>query len=235
MTEDRIKAPEDMEMHQRGILIHRLPIGIELRDVLARVCVGKILRCLITPRNAVGGVTANLVVHAHQTAVAFADSIHGRHLIYRYDNGEEQRAIAVLMSTAMHPSDDQTNKLLDMGCTRCLTIKLSDDTTRLAAARLLASMGLLCPNCGLWRNVMDCLVDLWVDETKALHLEFKTIVAAGQLMDRINDLPSFIPLCDCTTFSSDPCAGYLGVLRWPTPRKSASDTSSDPLGAPAAY
>jgi hypothetical protein len=192
---------------QRTVQISNLPHDTELREILARVRGGEIMSAiLLDTKKLLGGMSARIefvnegaaeeyVLYAEMYPISFGDP--------------PQRATVTLVPTPTWPVRLPTRNKVNLGQTRCLRIPnfpthfslqgLERELTRGNGYRAAA------------------LVEIYLDETMTLHLEFSNVDAAGSAFGILTSFREFRGLE--VGWEKDPCAGQLEDLREePKPR-----------------
>jgi hypothetical protein len=193
---------------QRTVQISNLPHDTELREVLARVRGGEIVSAiLLDTKKLLGGMSARIEFlnegAAEEEYVLYAE-------MYPISFGDPpQRATITLVPTPTWPVRLPTRNKVNLGQTRCLRIPnfpthfslkgLERELTRGNGHRAAA------------------LVEIYLDETMTLHLEFSNVDAAGSAFGILTSFREFRGLE--VGWEKDPCAGPLEELREePKPR-----------------
>jgi hypothetical protein len=194
---------------QRTVQISNLPNDIELREVLARVRGGEIVSAvLLDTKKLLGGMSTRIefvnegaaeeyVLYASMYPISFGDP--------------SQRATVTLIPTPTWPVRLPTRNKFNQDQTRCLRIPnfpthfsldgLERELTRGNGYRAAA------------------LVEIYLDETMTLHLEFSNIDAAGSAFGILTSFREFRGLGLEVGWEKDPCAGVLEELQEePKPR-----------------
>jgi hypothetical protein len=187
---------------QRTVQISNLPHDIELREVLARVRGGEIISAiLLDTKKLLGGMSARIefvnegaaeeyVLYASMYPISFGDP--------------PQRASVTLIPTPTWPVKLSMRNRLNQGQTRCL--RIPDFPTHFSLKDLEREL----TRGNGYRAA--ALVEIYLDETMTLHLEFSNIDAAGSAFGILTSFREFRGLGLEVGWEKDPCAGVLEEL-----------------------
>jgi hypothetical protein len=192
----------------RTVMLGNLPVGTETRDVLARVRGGEVLSASLLDTVKITGAMSARVVFRHEASAEEYVLYAKQHSIVFGDRDEGQEAEVTLLNTPTYPPSPRfLSRLLLHGQSRCLSIANFPPSLSLTALERHLS-----GNNGV-RGSM--LVEMWIDESGALHLQFSDVSWAGAAYGILNHHSSYRGLD--ILFSDDPCSGPVEELSLPIP------------------
>lgn len=213
------KTPAGWGTETRMITISNFPGHLELRDVLAKVRVGRVVWCTITDAKIPGGTTAVVVAETSTGARGYAEWAQENGIFLLDREGKLFRdADVTLIPTPTYPWSNRINDLLGKGVTRCLRV---EGINKSAVIELLGALGWFDYGNDVLRNSRR-IVDAWIDGEAVTHLQFSNLDAADLAFQRIRWDVRFEPFRSGTRFEQDPCAGSVYELWQDTPRASNS-------------
>ncbi|KAL5320989.1 hypothetical protein ACEPPN_011799 [Leptodophora sp. 'Broadleaf-Isolate-01'] len=183
----------------RTVIISNLPLGTEARDVLARVRGGDVICATIVKMGRIAPNTVQArVVFKHEAAAE-------EYVLYAADHpisfSENHLAEVTLVSTPTYPLPaKQVARLREQ--TRCIAIP--NIPSRFSLSHL--EHDLACGN----SHRAESLIEIYIDETFTLHLQFSSIDMAGSAWAILNNWNAYHGL-KCK-WEADPCAGDIEEL-----------------------
>ncbi len=190
----------------RTVVLGNLPLGTAMRDVFARVRGGEVLSASLLDTVKITGAMSARVVFRHEAAAGEYVLYAKRHPIVLGDEDEGQEAEVTLLTTPTYPSSPRfLSHLLSHGKSRCLSLPNFPPSISLTALEkhLSGSNGV--------RGAM--LVEMWIDESGTLNLQFSDVSWAGAAYGILTHHSSYRGLD--VLFSDDPCAGPVEELSLP--------------------
>jgi hypothetical protein len=190
----------------RTVMLTNLPVGTELRDVLARVRGGEILSAsLLDTRSITGALSARVVFRHEGAAEEYVLYAKGHPILFGDEDGGKEAKVTLLTTPTYPPSPRLLNRLLSHQQTRCLSLpNFPPHFSLTALERQLAS------NNGV-RGSM--LIEFFIDEEGTLHLQFSDIFWAGAAFGILTNFRDYRGLD--VKFVEDPCTGPLSDLSSP--------------------
>jgi hypothetical protein len=192
----------------RTVMLVNLPVGTEMRDVLARIRGGEVLSASLLNTVKITRAMSARVVFRHE-ASAEEYVLHAKqHPIVFGDGDEKQEAEVTLLDTPTYPPSPRfLSRLLSHGQSRCLSLPNFPPSLSLTALeRHLSGNNAV-------RGSM--LVEMWIDESGTLHLQFSDVSWAGAAYGVVTHHSSYRGLD--VLFSNDPCSGPVDELSLPIP------------------
>jgi hypothetical protein len=192
----------------RTVMLGNLPVGTEMRDVLARVRGGEVLSATLLDTVKITGAMSARVVFRHEASAEDYVLYAKQHPIVFGDGDEEQEAEVTLLDSPTYPQSPRfLSRLLSHGQSRCLSLpNFSPSLSLTALERHLSG------NNGV-RGSM--LVEMWIDESGTLHLQFSDVSWAGAAYGILTHHSSYRGLD--VLFTEDPCSAPVQELSLPIP------------------
>jgi hypothetical protein len=192
----------------RTVMLGNLPVGTEMRDVLARIRGGEVLSASLLDTVKITGAMSARVVFRHE-ASAEEYVLYAKQQPIVFGNGDEDQEaeVTLLISPTYPPSPRFLSRLLSHGQSRCLSLPNFPPSLSLTALERHLS-----GNNGVRGSL---LVEMWIDESGTLHLQFSDIVWAGAAYGILTRHSSYRGLD--VLFSDDPCSGPVEELSLPVP------------------
>jgi hypothetical protein len=192
----------------RTVMLGNLSVGTEMREVLARIRGGEVLSASLLDTVKITGAMSARVVFRHEASAEEYVLYAMQHPIMFGDGDEEQKAEVTLLTTPTYPPSPRfLSRLLSHGQSRCLSLPSFPPSLSLTALERHLS-----GNNGV-RGSM--LVEMWIDESGTLHLQFSDVSWAGAAYGILTHHSSYRGLD--VLFSDDPCSGPVEELSLPIP------------------
>jgi hypothetical protein len=192
----------------RTVMLGNLPVVTEMRDVLARIRGGEVLSASLLDTVKITGSMSARVVFRYEASAKEYVLYAKQHPIVFGDGDEEQEAEVTLLNTPTYPPSPRfLSRLYSHGQSRCISIPSFPSSLSLTALeRHLSSNN---------RVRASMLVEMWIDESGTLHLQFSDVSWAGAAYGILTHHSSYRGLD--VLFSDDPCAGQVDELSLPIP------------------
>lgn len=193
---------QDVDYQCRTVVISGLPVGVEVRDVSARVRGGLVIRItMVDTRTVNNGITA---------LVCFADW----HSAHAYASYVAKSPISIcgsqvkvaLAHKPSYPLPRMTALSLEQNATRCLAIENYPSDR---CDQLFQHIS------GCFRNPEDVLEDIFIGDNATIFISFRTIEFASRFHGIIQRCEEYANVKDGLRFSQDPCEASLDTLQLP--------------------
>ncbi len=188
----------------RTVHISNLPLDTTLRDVLARVRGGEIqIATLLDTISITGSLSARIVFRHEAAAEEYTLYVSSYPLFFGED---DTKAEVTLLTTPTYPLNARaSNRVNAHAQTRCLCLPNFPPTFSLNALE----RDLACGN----GYRAEALVEMWIDESGTLHLQFSSVEMAGSAFGILSAWQSYRGLE--VRFEADSCADPVEELALP--------------------
>ncbi|PMD19651.1 hypothetical protein NA56DRAFT_660363 [Hyaloscypha hepaticicola] len=187
----------------RTVMLGKLPVGTEMRDVLARIRGGEVLSASLLDTVKITGSMSARVVFRHEASAEEYVLYAKQHCIMFGDGDEKQETEVTLLTTPTYPPSPRfLSRLSSHGQSRCLSLPSFDPSISLTALERHLS--------GNNRVRGSMLVEMWIDESGTLHLQFSDVTWAGAAYGILTHHSSYRGLD--VLFADDPCSGPVEEL-----------------------